>query len=98
VVVRLVSSATDARCASGLFVRSALQRTVMSKYAEIVKILKREEEMNEEEIRLDERQKIQKYIDENNIYQVEFEHYEPPLLMKWIPLKTHRISIEEGFE
>jgi len=51
--------------------------------------------MTEEEIRLDERQKIQKYIDENNVYQVEFGHYEPPLMMKWIPLKTNRINILE---
>ena len=51
--------------------------------------------MTEAEIRLDERQKIQKYIDENNIYQVEFGHYEPPLMMKWIPLKTKRINLEE---
>jgi len=52
--------------------------------------------MTEEEIRLDERQKIQKYIDENNIYQVEFGHYESPLGIKWIPLKTKRINLEEG--
>ena len=51
--------------------------------------------MTEEEIRADERQKMQKYIDENNIYQVEFGHYEPPLMMKWIPLKTKRIKLEE---
>jgi len=51
--------------------------------------------MTEDEIRLDERQRIQKYIDENNIYQVEFGHYEPPLMMKWIPLKTNRINLEE---
>lgn len=54
--------------------------------------------MTEEEIRLDERQKVQKYINENNIYQVEFGHYEPPLKTRWIPLKTHRINIEEDFE
>ena len=53
--------------------------------------------MTENEIRLDERQKIQRYIDENNIYQVEFGHYEPPLMMKWIVLKTHRINLEEVF-
>ena len=53
--------------------------------------------MIEEEIRLDERRKIQKYIDENNVYQVEFGHYEPPLNMKWIVLKTHRINLEEVF-
>ena len=51
--------------------------------------------MTEYEIRLDERQKIQKYIDENNIYKVEFGHYELPLGMKWIPLKTKRINLEE---
>ena len=51
--------------------------------------------MTEEEIRLDEKQRIQKFIDENNIYQVEFGHYELPLMMKWIPLKTHRINIME---
>lgn len=49
----------------------------------------------EQKIRQDERHKIQKYIDENNIYQVEFGHYEAPLYMKWIPLKTHRINLEE---
>lgn len=49
----------------------------------------------EDEIRLDERHKIQKYMDGNNIYQVEFGHYEPPLMMKWIPLKTTRINLEE---
>ena len=54
--------------------------------------------MTEEEIRLDERQKIQRYIDESNIYQVEFGHYEPPLGMKWTPLKTHRINILEDLE
>ena len=51
--------------------------------------------MTEEEIRLDERKRIQQYIDGNNIYQVEFDHYEPPLGIKWIPLKTHRINLEE---
>ena len=51
--------------------------------------------MTEDEIRLDEWRKIQKYINENNIYQVEFGHYEPPLMMKWIPLKTNRINLEE---
>lgn len=51
--------------------------------------------MIEDEIRLDERQKIQKSIDENNIFRVEFGHYEQPLGTKWIPLKTHRINIME---
>ena len=50
--------------------------------------------MTEEEIRIEERQKVQKYIDENNIYQVEFGHYEPPLGMKWIPLKTYRVNLQ----
>lgn len=54
--------------------------------------------MTEDEIRLDERQEIQKYIDENNVYLVEFGHYDPPLNMKWIPLKTHRINLEEVFD
>lgn len=39
---------------------------------------------------------IQKYIDENNIYQVEFGHYEPPLNTKWIPLKTYRVNLKEA--
>ena len=54
--------------------------------------------MTEQEIRLDERQKIQRYIDENNIYQVEFAHYDysgdNPYYW-WIPLKTYRINLEE---
>ena len=54
--------------------------------------------MTENEIRVDERKKIQRYIDANNIYQVEFGHYEPPLGMKWIPLKTYRIKLEEVFD
>jgi len=52
--------------------------------------------MKESEIRLDERQRIQKYIDENNIYQVIFGHYEAPLGMRWIPLETKRINIVEA--
>ena len=54
--------------------------------------------MKEEEIRLDERQKLQKYIDENGIYRVEFGHYDytnPNPHYWWIPLKTHRINILE---
>lgn len=34
-------------------------------------------------------------VDGNNVYQVEFGHYEPPLNTKWIPLKTHKINIME---
>jgi hypothetical protein len=37
---------------------------------------------------------IEKYIDENSIYQVIFEHYEG---IKWIPLQTKRINISEVF-
>lgn len=53
--------------------------------------------MTEDEIRLDERQKIQGYIDENNIYQVEFGYYDYAErgYGQWIPLKTHRINIME---
>ena len=47
----------------------------------------------EDEIRLEERQKMQKYIDENNIYQVEFGHYD--YSDKWVPLRTKRINILE---
>ena len=54
--------------------------------------------MYEDEIRCDERRKIQKYIDENNIYQVEFGHYELPLNAKWIPLKTHRVNLKEALK
>jgi len=57
--------------------------------------------MTEYEIRFDERQRIQKFIDDNNIYQVEFGHYDylgdNPYYW-WIPLKTHRIKIEEVIE
>lgn len=38
---------------------------------------------------------VQKYIDDNSIYQVEFEHYED--LYKWVPLKTKRIDLKEVF-
>ncbi len=38
-------------------------------------------------------EEIQKYIDENNIYQVIFGHYED--LYKWVPLQTKRINITE---
>ena len=48
--------------------------------------------MDEKEIRLDERRKLQDYIDNNNIYQVEFGHYEA---IVWIPLKTKRVNILE---
>jgi len=53
--------------------------------------------MTGEEIRLGERQKIQKYIDENNIYQVEFEHYDysEKAYGQWVPLKTKRVNIVE---
>ena len=54
--------------------------------------------MTEDEIRINERQKIQKYIDENNIYQVDFGHYEQPLGIKWIPLKTKRVILKEVIE
>ena len=53
----------------------------------------------EEELRKDERLRtlrdVQGWIDANNVYRVEFGHYEPPLMMKWIPLQTHRINLEE---
>ena len=49
--------------------------------------------MTEEEIRLDEKRKIQSYIDKNNVYQVDFGHYEEPLKMKWIPLQTKKVNI-----
>jgi len=42
--------------------------------------------------------KIQKYIDVNNIYQVEFGHYEKPLGMKWIPLQTKKVHLEDVFK
>ena len=48
------------------------------------------------EIRRDEMERVQKWIDENNVYQVEFGHYED-LGTKWIPLKTRRINIKEVF-
>ena len=38
---------------------------------------------------------VQDYIDNNDIYRVEFGHYEPPLDIKWVPLQTHRINIME---
>jgi len=51
-----------------------------------------------EQAEREKRERIQKYIDENSIYKVEFGHYEPPLGMKWIPLKTHRIDIKEALK
>ena len=54
--------------------------------------------MTEEEIRIDERQKIQKWIDGNSIYRVEFGHYnysnDNPYYW-WQPLRTHKINIME---
>lgn len=43
-------------------------------------------------------EEIQTFIDENNIYQVEFGHYEVPLKTKWVPLKTHRVNIVEDIK
>ena len=42
-------------------------------------------------------EKLQEYIDNNNVYRVEFGHYEPPLNTKWTPLQTHRVNIMEVF-
>lgn len=50
------------------------------------------------EARKQERERIQRYIDENSIYRVEFEHYEPPLNVKWIPLLTHKINLKEEID
>ena len=43
---------------------------------------------------------VQKYIDKNNVYQVEFGHYDnspPHGYGKWVPCQTHRINIKEVF-
>lgn len=52
--------------------------------------------MKQESVRNKVLKEVQEYIDNNNIYQVEFGHYEPPLGYKWIPLTTHRINLEEA--
>jgi hypothetical protein len=38
-------------------------------------------------------EKVQKYIDDNNVYQVVFEHYEG---IKWIPIQTKKVNIKEA--
>jgi len=38
--------------------------------------------------------RVQRYIDDNSVFRVEFGHYEG---IKWISLKTHRINIGEAF-
>ncbi len=38
-------------------------------------------------------ERIQRYIDENHIYRVEFGHYDT--LGQWTPLKTRRINLLE---
>ncbi len=39
---------------------------------------------------------VQEWIDNNNVYQVEFGHYEDGY--KWVPLKTKRINLREVFK
>jgi hypothetical protein len=38
-------------------------------------------------------EKIQKYIGTNNVYQVEFGHYEN--LIQWVPMRIKRVNISE---
>ena len=39
---------------------------------------------------------VQAWIEVNNVYKVEFGHFEPPLKTKWIPLGTKRINVKEA--
>ena len=48
----------------------------------------------EEVMRLDERKKIQRWIDTNDVYKVIWEHYDD--CGNWIPLRTERINITGG--
>ncbi len=51
-----------------------------------------------EQIRLDERRRIQDWIDKNDVYKVVLGHYKPPLGMKWIPIQTKQINLMEDME
>ena len=56
--------------------------------------------MNKQEIRRELLTEIQSWIDANNIYQVEFGHYDnspPHSYGGWVPLKTKRINVKEIF-